>query len=39
LLFGTLSEGGHVSIGVGADGNLELKSEKTLKELQHLPQE
>jgi ATP-dependent Clp protease ATP-binding subunit ClpA len=39
LLFGTLAEGGHVRIGVGSDGNLELKSEKTLKELQHLPQE
>jgi ATP-dependent Clp protease ATP-binding subunit ClpA len=39
LLFGTLADGGHVRIGVGPDGNLELKSEKTLKELQHLPQE
>ncbi|MDH4047336.1 MAG: ATP-dependent Clp protease ATP-binding subunit ClpA [Gammaproteobacteria bacterium] len=39
LLFGTLAEGGHVCIGVGSDGNLELKAEKSLKELQHLPQE
>jgi ATP-dependent Clp protease ATP-binding subunit ClpA len=39
LLFGSLAEGGHVCIGVGADGNLELKAEKTLRELQHLPQE
>jgi ATP-dependent Clp protease ATP-binding subunit ClpA len=39
LLFGPLAGGGHVCIGVGADGNLELKAETTLKELQHLPQE
>jgi ATP-dependent Clp protease ATP-binding subunit ClpA len=38
LLFGDLAEGGHVCIGVGADGNLELKAEKSLRELQHLPQ-
>jgi hypothetical protein len=38
-LFGSLSDGGHVSIDVGPDGNLQLKSEKSLKELQHLPQE
>ncbi|HEX9852376.1 MAG TPA: ATP-dependent Clp protease ATP-binding subunit ClpA [Woeseiaceae bacterium] len=39
LLFGSLAEGGHVFIAVGADGNLELKAEKSLKELQHLPQD
>ncbi|HSD68807.1 MAG TPA: ATP-dependent Clp protease ATP-binding subunit ClpA [Woeseiaceae bacterium] len=38
LLFGSLAEGGHVCIDVGTDGNLVLKAEKTVRELQHLPQ-
>lgn len=37
LLFGSLAKGGHVKIVVGNDGNLELKSEPVLKELEHLP--
>ncbi len=37
LLFGSLTEGGHVRIGVGSDGDLELKAEAARKELQHLP--
>jgi ATP-dependent Clp protease ATP-binding subunit ClpA len=39
LLFGALAEGGHVCIGIGADGELELRIEKTVKVLQQLPQE
>jgi ATP-dependent Clp protease ATP-binding subunit ClpA len=39
LLFGSLSEGGHVRIGVGDDGELELKSEAARKELAHMPEE
>jgi len=39
LLFGALSEGGHVRIGVGDDGELELKSEAARKELAHMPEE
>ena len=39
LLFGSLADGGHVKIGVGADGNLELVSEPVLKELEHLPED
>ncbi len=39
LLFGSLANGGHVRIGVGADGNLELKAEPATKELAHLPEE
>ncbi|MDZ7768474.1 MAG: ATP-dependent Clp protease ATP-binding subunit ClpA [Woeseia sp.] len=38
LLFGSLTEGGHVRVGVGSDGDLELKSEAARKELQHLPE-
>jgi ATP-dependent Clp protease ATP-binding subunit ClpA len=37
LLFGKLSEGGHVRIGVGDDGELELKAEPARKELAHMP--
>jgi len=37
LLFGSLAEGGHVRITVGADGNLQLNAEPVLKELEHLP--
>ena len=39
LLFGTLADGGHVRIGVGEDGKLELKAEPARKELAHLPKE
>ena len=39
LLFGTLSEGGHVRIGVGEDGDLVLQAEPIVKELEHQPQE
>ena len=39
LLFGSLADGGHVRIGVGEDGNLELKAEPARKELAHLPKE
>jgi ATP-dependent Clp protease ATP-binding subunit ClpA len=39
LLFGSLAEGGHVRIGVGDDGKLELKAEPARKELAHLPEE
>jgi len=38
LLFGSLTDGGHVRIGVGSDGELELKAEPIRKELQHLPE-
>ena len=38
LLFGTLSDGGHVKITVGPDGELQLNSEPVLKELEHLPE-
>jgi len=38
LLFGSLAEGGHVRITVGADGNLQLNAEPVLKELEHLPE-
>ena len=38
LLFGSLAEGGHVKITVGADGNLQLNAEPILKELEHLPE-
>ena len=38
LLFGSLAEGGHVRITVGADGNLKLNAEPVLKELEHLPE-
>ena len=39
LLFGSLADGGHVRIGVGEDGKLELKAEPARKELAHLPKE
>ena len=39
LLFGSLADGGHVRIGVGEDGKLELKAEPVRKELAHLPKE
>jgi ATP-dependent Clp protease ATP-binding subunit ClpA len=39
LLFGSLADGGHVRIGVGEDGKLELKAEPARKELAHLPEE
>jgi ATP-dependent Clp protease ATP-binding subunit ClpA len=38
LLFGSLADGGHVRICVGADGNLELMAEPATKELEHLPE-
>ena len=39
LLFGSLADGGHVRIGLGEDGKLELKAEPVRKELAHLPKE
>ena len=39
LLFGSLADGGHVRICVGADGNLEFLSAPATKELEHLPEE
>jgi len=39
LLFGSLADGGHVRICVGADGNLEFIAEPATKELEHLPDE
>ncbi|HUD97902.1 MAG TPA: ATP-dependent Clp protease ATP-binding subunit ClpA, partial [Woeseiaceae bacterium] len=36
LLFGSLSEGGHVRITVGSDGNLKLDAESARKELAQL---
>ncbi len=39
LLFGSLADGGHVRICVGADGNLEFMAEPATKELEHLPEE
>ena len=38
LLFGSLAEGGHVRISVGADDTLELNAEPVVKELEHLPE-
>jgi ATP-dependent Clp protease ATP-binding subunit ClpA len=38
LLFGSLANGGHVKVTVGADGNLKLNAEPVLKELEHLPE-
>lgn len=38
LLFGSLSDGGHVKVTVGEDGNLKLNAEPVLKELEHLPE-
>ncbi len=37
LLFGSLSDGGHVRISVGPDDTLVLNAEPLLKELEHLP--
>ena len=37
LLFGSLSEGGHVRITVGPDDELQLNAEPAVKELEHLP--
>jgi ATP-dependent Clp protease ATP-binding subunit ClpA len=37
LLFGNLSEGGHVRITVGPDDNLQLNAEPVVKELEHMP--
>ncbi len=37
LLFGSLSDGGHVRISVGPDDTLVLDTEPLLKELEHLP--
>ena len=37
LLFGSLADGGHVRITVGADDTLQLNAEPVLKELEHLP--
>jgi ATP-dependent Clp protease ATP-binding subunit ClpA len=37
LLFGSLSEGGHVRISVGPDDELQLNAEPAVKELEHLP--
>ena len=39
LLFGSLSDGGHVRITVGADGNLQLNAEPVVKELEHIPEQ
>ena len=39
LLFGSLSDGGHVRITVGDDGNLKLIAEPITLELEHLPEE
>ena len=36
LLFGSLSEGGHVRVTVGEDGELKLAPEPAVKELEHL---
>ncbi len=38
LLFGSLSEGGHVRVGVGKDDALELKTESARRELTHQPE-
>jgi len=37
LLFGSLSDGGHVRVSVGPDDTLVLNAEPILKELEHLP--
>ena len=39
LLFGSLSDGGHVRITVGDDGDLRLIAEPITLELEHLPEE
>ncbi len=38
LLFGSLADGGHVTITVGKDDTLKLNAEPVLKELEHLPE-
>ena len=38
LLFGSLSDGGHVKIVVGPDAMLRLITEPSVKELEHLPE-
>jgi ATP-dependent Clp protease ATP-binding subunit ClpA len=38
LLFGSLSDGGHVQVSVSIEGGLQLKSDPALKELSHLPE-
>ena len=39
LLFGDLADGGHVRITVGPDDTLVLRTERNVKELEHLPKE
>ena len=39
LLFGSLADGGHVRVTVGADDSLQLNAEPVLKELEHLPED
>jgi ATP-dependent Clp protease ATP-binding subunit ClpA len=39
LLFGSLAQGGHVRITVGADDKLEMHAEANRKELAHLPEQ
>jgi len=39
LLFGSLADGGHVRVSVGADDELELNPEPAIKELEHLTEE
>jgi len=39
LLFGSLADGGHVRVDVGADGELELAAEPARKELARLPKQ
>ena len=39
LLFGSLSEGGHVRITVGEDDTLALNAEPVTRELEHLPED
>jgi len=38
LLFGNLSDGGHVRITVGPDDTLQLHAEPVVKELEHMPE-
>jgi len=38
LLFGSLADGGHVKITVGAEDTLRLVTEPAVKELEHLPE-
>ena len=39
LLFGKLTDGGHVRVSVGKDEKLRFNIEPTVKELEHLPEE